>query len=369
MHTSDVAVIGAGIIGLATAIAVRDLGATVTVYERGLPGNAQSGGVTRLFRHAHDDRRLVEMAVTSRAKWAAWEERFGVELISDDGAVAIGPVGAARLPLLRACGVDARQIDPDELAERMPLLAGFDGPAMIDDEAGAIRVRAAVDALSSGLDDGVITDDVMAVRETGSGAVEVRAGGATTQHGSVVVCAGAGTSALARSLGVEIPIDLAAIMRLTFDVRTEAPERVAGLQDSSGAFGEPGSYGAPNPDRTRFAVGVRGRVDAEPDGRLADVEDYAGYESRVSTYVAQALPGLDPTPVDYRQCWITELPWGHDGLGVWHAGRVLLPAGHNLFKFAPHLGEVLAASALEGTPPAGLDPALRLGDATHEAAA
>ena len=363
MHTSDVGVIGGGVMGLATARCVLDAGGSVTVYERGEPGNAQSGGVTRLFRHAHDDPRLVEMARISRAKWSAWQQRFGVELVSDDGAVAIGPVGRQRLPLMQDAGVPARVIDADELAERMPLLARYDGPALIDEAAGAIRIRTAVDVLADGLGESLVTDDVLSVRPTPAGTVEVRAGGVASEHGAVVVCAGVGTAPLARTLGVDIPVDQAAILRITFDVAGPAPARVAGLQDSSGAFGEPGSYGAPTPDRTQFAVGIRGRVASELDGTLVDVHDYANYEQRVSAYVAQALPGLDPTPAAYRHCWITELPWGHDGLGVWHTDGVTFLAGHNLFKFAPEIGERLATAALEQRPDASLSPDHRLGRA------
>ena len=39
--------------------ALTEQGASVAVYERGVPGNGQSGGESRIFRHAHDDRRLV----------------------------------------------------------------------------------------------------------------------------------------------------------------------------------------------------------------------------------------------------------------------------------------------------------------------
>ena len=43
---------------------------------------------------------------------------------------------------------------------------------------------------------------------------------------------------------------------------------------------------------------------------------------------------------------MTDLPWGHDGIGVWEAGPLFFLAGNNLFKHAPALGEALARAAL-----------------------
>lgn len=73
---SSIGVVGAGIIGLAAAYELQRRGASVTVYERGLPGNAQSGGEGRVFRHAHEDERLVRLAREARGIWREWEREL-----------------------------------------------------------------------------------------------------------------------------------------------------------------------------------------------------------------------------------------------------------------------------------------------------
>src|SRR5215210_9373355 len=118
----EIAVVGAGIVGLSTAYSLVEQGAAVRVYESGKPGNGQSGGEGRIFRHAHDDPRLVRFAIGSRAVWREWQERLGVELVSDEGVVALGPPVERRLPVLDEVGdVRARRVDPAEVAERLPL--------------------------------------------------------------------------------------------------------------------------------------------------------------------------------------------------------------------------------------------------------
>jgi sarcosine oxidase len=358
---TEVGVIGAGIVGLATAYALTERGVSATVYERGVPGNGQSGGASRIFRHGHDDPRMVDFAKCSRLIWDQWAERFGIELVSSDGVVAIGASAERRLGVLEDVGgIPVRRIDAGELHERLPILAGFDGVAVLDERGGSIRTTAAISALAASLAGRLVADEVLLVRATPAGTVEVRAGGVAAEHCSVVVCAGRGTAVLARGMGLAVPVRNGAHARLTYDIRAEPPRRLACLQDSSGVFGETGVYAAAVPGNGRYAVGLSDHVDA-PEGGVLDPAALAQLAERASAYVKRALPGLDPDPVDVRHCWVTKLPWGSDGLGVWAVDRVFFVAGHNLFKHAPALGRALAAAATDDGLAEHLRPDAQLG--------
>ena len=111
-RSPEVAAIGGGIVGLSTAYALREQGVPVRLHEAGLPGTGQSAGESRIFRHAHDDPRLVAFARESRGVWDEWAEHFDVELVSSDGVLAIGDSALARLRVLNQVGgVEAHEID------------------------------------------------------------------------------------------------------------------------------------------------------------------------------------------------------------------------------------------------------------------
>ncbi len=358
-----IAVIGAGIVGLATAKALTEAGERVRIYESGLPGYGQSAGDSRIFRHAHDDPRLVELARASRGVWAEWEEKLAVQLVSADGVVALGKPAVERLEVLEEVGgVPARGIEEGEARARLPLLSEFSGPAVFDAGGGAIRARAAIEALAGELGDSLFPEEVISLRSTGGG-VEVRTGRDCSEYSSVIVCAGRATARLARTAGLVLPIALSAHVRATFEVRGEAPAHLACLQDGSGDFGETGVYASPLPGNSRYAVGLSETIEVLEDGSILDPGAFSSLVERVREYVTRALPGLDPQPVELLHCWVTEVPWSADGLAVWERDGLLFVAGHNLFKMAPALGRSVARAALGEQLASQLRPEARLGEA------
>ncbi|MBW3606101.1 MAG: FAD-binding oxidoreductase [Actinobacteria bacterium] len=360
----NVAVVGAGIVGLSTAVALMDRGVTVTVFERGIPGNGQSGGSSRIFRHAHDDPRLVELAQRSLGIWRTWEQRFGTQLVSSDGGVAVGPAVLRRFEVMTAVdGVAAMLVDGAEVPRFLPMSAGYDGPALVDHTAGAIRTRAAIGSLTELLRDRLITDEVYAVAPRPTGAVDVVAGGSTARFDRAVICAGRHTAQLAGAIGRALPVALEAHIRFEFAVRDGRVPQMACLQDASGQYSDVSAYGTPQPGGRAYAVGLSRPIAVSDDLGVADADAFAQARQETCAYVRQALPGLAPQPVGSRACWITRLPWGDDGLAVWQEGNVHIVAGHNLFKLAPWIGTAVADAVVDGELCDELRPDATLGGA------
>lgn len=363
-----VAVVGAGIIGLATAWALERRGFSCLLFEQGAPGGGQSGSDSRIFRHAHDDPRQSELAKRAREGWAEWEGEFGSRLISADGALVIGEHGVERLKRYsRTTGAEVHPLGPEELAKALPVLAHFDGPAMIDPAAGAIHSRLVLACLISAAGPNLVPETVDSVTSRKGGGVNVSTSSGTREFDAVVVATGAAIAGLANTAGLEIPIDNRVQVRLTAPLREpNADAPLACLQDSSRVFGRAAAFGSPVRGNREYAVGLYATAAVDPDeGGAAQIERLT---SRTREYIAKAMPGLDPSSVKPFQRWITEVPWSPEGLAIWQSDNTYFVAGRSLFKYAPELGRVLAESVSTGRVPEGFRPEDRLGDPSVGAA-
>jgi len=345
----EVAVVGGGICGLSVGYALRRRGVEFRVFEAGVPGAGQSAGRTRVFRHGHDDARLVSLAVSARGEWERLEGELGARLLGREGVLICGPNVAERAAAFEAAGVPARLVDRDAQVRALPVIAPPGDEALLDELGGSIDVRAAVDGLAIALGDRLITAAVFGLRGRPGGGVELRTSEGIWAAKRVIVCAGADVAPFAHELGLDIPLEIEVHARTSFRVR-EPGASLACLQDRSNAHGET-VYAAPMPDGLEYAIGLGSEHEPPVDEALA----------RLTAYTERGMPGLDPEPASVRLCRTSILPWGADAFAVWRTGGVMVFAGANLFKFAPLLGELLAEDNVEQ-----LSPDQRLGRAVTE---
>jgi sarcosine oxidase len=358
----DVAVVGAGIVGLAAAEALARRGAGVVCLDGGAPGHAQSAGRARGFRHLHAEPALMGLAVRSRAAWRALETRAGVELLERGGMLRLGGEHEPDIATLRAAGIDARVIDAAEAAERFPVLAPEAGPLLFDPDAGAVRAADAIRALTGLLGDRVVRAQVHGLDRAAGGGVRVRTAAGELRCRRCLVCAGAGTERLVAPLGIAIERERRAALRLTFPVASPPDGPMPVWGDRSGRFGER-AYGTPE-GADRYAVGLVATTEplaaAGAEAMPAGAVEVGDVRRRLVAYVRAAFPGLHPEPVDAVLRMITPFPGDEDRFGLWIRDGVLAFAGHNLFKHAPALGELLAGAALGDEPDPVLAPPAEL---------
>src|SRR5215510_6900491 len=111
---AEVAVIGAGVMGLATARALVRAGREVVVYEQFERGHARgsSHGRSRIFRLAYAEPQWVRLAQEALAGWWELEAETGEKLLELNGLIEIvSDLGDSSAAVLDACGVAWERIE------------------------------------------------------------------------------------------------------------------------------------------------------------------------------------------------------------------------------------------------------------------
>jgi glycine/D-amino acid oxidase-like deaminating enzyme len=274
-----VIIVGAGICGLAAAYELGKRGEDVVVLEAGAPGAGQSQGPGRIFRIAHRDERMCELAHQAREGWRRWERELAVDLLGEEGLVVTNGMWAGGEPL-----------DRDEITRRIPLLKPdhpYDG-GVWDPLAGSLRSERAIAALAARV-------KVRRAVVTSLDALDADA---------ILVCAGLGTQALVEPLGLDLQLTTEPHFRHVY------PGTGACLISAH-------CYALPTQDG--YGIGMH-----EP----AATPDMFDLGAPVSTVECVSLfaPWLDHG----------------DGFTLLRAGNVIALGASNAMKFAPLLGAWLA---------------------------
>ena len=317
-----VSVVGAGVMGCATAWALRERGAEVAVYEQFDLDHARgsSHGRTRIFRLAYPEPYWVRFAQEAYTGWKDLDLSvlglYGlVELVADPAATS------ARA--LEACGVPYRLLDRDEVrALGADLPDGWTALHLAD--AGVVFADRARHAFLQAA--GVEVETNRRIESTDELDADV-----------VVVTAGSWV----RGLVPDVPVTVTRETLAYF--KREGPP-VASIVDLSVETGGHGMYSLHDPVHG-LKVGAH-HAGSEIDPGTEGTPDPALVE-RIASWVRERFPDVDPEPVEAQTCLYTTT--ADDGFILERRGRVVVGSacsGHG-FKFAPAVGRRLAALALD----------------------
>ena len=210
MNRPDVAVVGAGVTGLAIARELRSRGMTVAVVERAGIGAGASGVQPGGVRQQWGTRVACRLARESVAFWSEVDARLDsrVPLVfAQCGYLFVAETDetlarlAANVVLQNDEGIDSRIVGSQEAAELVPGLDGdvIAGGAWCAEDGYFDRPQAVVEAFAHGVD--VRQATVATIERAGTG---WSVGSVTAD--AVVVAAGVDTAALLAPLGIDLPI-------------------------------------------------------------------------------------------------------------------------------------------------------------------
>jgi sarcosine oxidase len=321
--SSEFAVVGAGVMGLAAAHALAREGREVVVYEQFGPANdrGSSHGRSRIFRLAYADPGWVRLAQEALVGWRDLEEECGEELIELTGLLElVEDQDDSSAAALDACGIEWEELDAAEAERLFPVHVPDGFVAVHQPEAGFIRADRAVAALAAELDVRYETrvdslDDVDA--------------------GVVIVAAGPWVNEL-----VEPPLPVRVTRETVCFFRLADPARPipAVVSFKAGAHGHD-FYALSDPVHGVKAGAHHSGIEAAAgDEVVPDAE----IVERVAEWAGERFELAAPEPVDVQTCIYTTT--GDETFVLERRGRVVVGSacsGHG-FKFAPAIGERLA---------------------------
>ncbi len=153
--TSKVAVVGAGVVGLATARALARRGADVVVHEQFELGHdrGSSHGRSRIFRLAYPEPEWVRLAQEAFGGWRELEQETGETLLELNGLLeVVTELGESSTQALDDCGVFWERLEAAEAERRYPIRVPEESFAMLQPEAGIVRADKALAAMARELD-------------------------------------------------------------------------------------------------------------------------------------------------------------------------------------------------------------------------
>jgi sarcosine oxidase len=359
----DVAIVGAGLLGLAAARAAARRDRDFVVLEQAEIGHQGAGskGSCRIFRLGYPQADYVTAARQARELWHELEQETGRPILLPTPHITFGPQLAAVHEAMRQAGAPCRLLSGEETAARFPDIH-VGGPALMEPESCVIAADEALLALAASA--GLIepggrpgaASTATAIRPGRSGA-RLRTGVRVTSvaddgrqvtlqtsEGAVaarlaIITAGPWTAGL---LAGQVPVpssptlEQVAYLSPAGQPRSQTPIFIC--------HGEQSPYGLPVPGSPLYKIGIhQSGPPAAPDAQTSGPDP--ALVARLTQVAARYLPGYRPDPVETERCIYDNTP--DEDFVVDRIGNVVIgcgTSGHG-FKFGPLFGEWLSTLA------------------------
>ena len=329
---AEVVIVGAGVMGLATARALALAGRDVVLCEQFEVGHkhGSSHGGSRIIRLSYPEERYVRLAQEVYPLWRELEADCGRALLDQPGNLDLGSWQANR-DALAACGVPFEVLDAAEIERRFPMRLEPGETGLFQPDGGIVFADLAVQAmLESAVTAGVEVREhtrVDPVVEDGGG---VLAGGVRARV--AIVTAGAWAPAL---VGVDA-------------TPTRETTSYFSLDEPLPSVIEPN--GGSTHGYALVAPGVGMKAGLHLSGPTVDPDEPGGADAEIAertvAWVERRFRVAGPA-VRVETCLYTRRP--NNEFLLERRGRVVVgsPCSGHGFKFAPLIGQRLAAMAEE----------------------
>jgi sarcosine oxidase len=327
---AEIVVVGAGVMGLATARVLAQAGRDVVVLEQFELGHdrGSSHGSSRIVRLSYPEARWVRLARESYPLWRALEAESGETLLELRGTLDLGDWEANR-DALADCGVEHEVLGAAEIGRRFPIQAEPGEHGLFQGDGGILLADRVVEALaSSAVEAGATIREGVRVEQVEEDGEDVVAAG--VRAAVAVVTAGAWAPSLA---GVDATPTSETVSYFTLD--GELPSVI----DTSA--GTHSGYALPAPGGLLKAGRHQSGRTVDPDRPPPPDQEIA---ARTEAWIRLRFPSAEPT--ELRDTCLYTIREGDEFL-LERRGRIVVGSacsGHG-FKFAPVIGRRLAELA------------------------
>lgn len=366
--TYDVIVIGGGVVGASTTYTLARTGHRVLLLDQYEPGHTHgsSHGDGRIVRFNYPQPIYVEMAMLAYPGWEALQQRAGKRLVQKTGLWECGHADSAIMnelvETLTRYNIAFERLSADENKHRFPQLCLDEGSEAIYQADGMVAFatqivqtywRLAVDC-GADTQTGV---RVEAIEPNSSGVTVRTKDGESFTAPKAVLTAGGWAKTMLSKLGLDLLLKITQEHIAYFAPKDDTySHRVGDLPNVIDQHDKDIYYALPQVEITGVKAGFHGTGPViDPDNR-PDI-DMSLFEP-LSAWIERRYAHLNPEPTSALTCLYTNTP-DEDFILDRHpdAPNLIIGSGFSGhgFKFAPVLGQILSALALDESPPLPLD--------------